>query len=366
MIQIKSINFLILFLVFLSLILSCNDSGSTGDNDNYSESYTLLRYWGTEGTSPGEYLHPVFIDLDNLGYAYVVEWGDAEHSPPSIYPRIHRVNTLNGSFVSWLGTYGTNPEEYQIPYGVTVYNGNIYLADSTNDRILKYDSGGILTSWLGKAEDYSTGWHDYFSTISTLGDDDGQFFSPVDIDFDSEGNMYVAEMGNSRIQKFDTTGNYLGWWGGSEESGAGWHPAGSGLTPKMGSGDGEFMQPLAIAIDKNDFLYVADYFNHRVQKFSSSEGDFLLKWGSLGFYDDTKFFAINGISVDTNCDVYVVDTGMDRIKKFNSSGDLITAWGEHGTDPGQFNGPIGIDIDTDGTVYIVDCDNHRIQVFEQQ
>ena len=85
----------------------------------------------------------------------------------------------------------------QFPYGVAVdSSGNVYVADSANNRIQKFNSSGyFITKW------------------GSLGSGDGQFFSPGGVAVDSSGNVYVADSMNARIQKFDIAGNFITKWG---------------------------------------------------------------------------------------------------------------------------------------------------------
>ncbi len=78
---------------------------------------------------------------------------------------------------------------------------------------------------------------------------------------DADGNVYVADQSNQRIQKFTGAGTYLTQWGSN------------------GSGDGQFLGPVAVATDAAGNVYVTD--NQRVQKFTGA-GAYLTQWGSYG------------------------------------------------------------------------------------
>ena len=129
----------------------------------------------------------------------------------------------------------------------------------------------------------------------------------------------------------------------------------------QGTGDGQFSRPLGVAVDSAGNVYVADTTNNRIQKFSST-GTFLVKWGTLGTGDGQFNYPV-GIAVDSSGNVYVVDYGNNRIEKFSSTGTLLAKWGTYGTGEGQFLNPIGIAVDASGNVYVADGDNHRIQKF---
>ena len=132
----------------------------------------------------------------------------------------------------------------------------------------------------------------------TFGSDDGQFITPQGVAVDSYGNVYVADWNNDRIQKFDSSGNFLLKWG------------------SFGSGNGEFFGVDGVAVDSSDNVYVSDG-NDRIQKFDSN-GSFLLEWGTFGS-GDGQFDSPEGVAVDGSGNIYVADTDNHRIQKFSTS-----------------------------------------------
>jgi hypothetical protein len=126
-----------------------------------------------------------------------------------------------------------------------------------------------------------------------------------------------------------------------------------------GKGDGQFDGANGVAVDSSGNVYVADYRNNRIQKFSST---FIIKWGSEG-NGNGEFDGPAGVALDTSGNVYVADYGNNRIQKFNSYGSFITKWGSKGNGNGQFNEPIGVALDTSGNAYVADYRNSRIQLF---
>ena len=127
-----------------------------------------------------------------------------------------------------------------------------------------------------------------------------------------------------------------------------------------GSGEGELDGPAGIAIDSDDHVYVVDQNNNRVQKFDT-EGNHILSWGAEGS-GQGEFNLPWGIAVDSHGDVYVADWRNDRIQKFSGSGEFITAFGESGQGDGQLSRPSGVAVDTDGNIYVADWGNERVQV----
>jgi len=115
---------------------------------------------------------------------------------------------------------------------------------------------------------------------------------------------------------------------------------------------------------------VADAYNFRVQQFSSM-GKFLRKWGSprgLGIPGKWKgwFKVATGTAVGSEGNIYVADFDNHRIQKFSPKGGYITAFGEAGSGAGQFDRPTDVAIDSNGRVYVVDFGNNRIQVFQKE
>lgn len=175
----------------------------------------------------------------------------------------------------------------------------------------------------------------------SLGTQPGKFVSPLQIAVDEDGNIYVNDLGNKRVQKFQSNGDYiLGWGFGGKQPGGFYHPAG-------------------IAVN-DDAVFVADRDLHRIQKFSL-DGEFVLEWGQKGRLGGQLFFP-NDIAVYNNT-LYVVDTGNQRVQAFSTEGKFLSAFGSSGVGEGQFIAPTGIAIDSDGNVYVSDRGNGKIEKF---
>ncbi|MFY9797655.1 MAG: pentapeptide repeat-containing protein [Candidatus Nitrosopolaris sp.] len=177
------------------------------------------------------------------------------------------------------------------------------------------------------------------------GSKDSQFNDPVGVAVDSAGNVYVADEGNNRVQKFDSNGNFIATWGTS------------------GSGNGQFNDPVDVAVDSSGSLYVANKGNNCIQKFDSN-GTFITSWGNSGS-DHGQLSEPVGVTVDHIGNVYVTDPGNNRIQKFSSNGNFIAAWGTLGSSNGQFNDPGGVATDHIGNVYVADTLNNRLHGLRQ-
>ena len=204
-----------------------------------------------------------------------------------------------------------SPSRFHHARGIAVgTNGDLYVVDSGNNRIQRFDKfGRFMHDWGG----FGTG--------------NGQFNSPTGIAIDVHSNfdVYVTDTGNDRVQRFDRNGVFLNAWG------------------ETGRDDGEFDQPKGIAVESDGDILVVDSNNFRIQKFTS-EGDFIRKWGQRGFGDNQFELNISGIAVDSNDDNYVAQGGSQNfdnfcIQKFDPNGNFIKRWGKLGLDPSGFSGP---------------------------
>ncbi len=130
---------------------------------------------------------------------------------------------------------------------------------------------------------------------------------------------------------------------------------------RYGTGDGQFIWPASIDLDRDEQIYVSDENLNRITVLDQ-DGQFLAKWGAPGSGDG----ALNrpaGIAFDAEDNLYVVDSLNNRVQKFTKDGQFLGGWGSEGSGPGQFNKPWGICLDRQGNVYVADWKNDRVQKF---
>jgi sugar lactone lactonase YvrE len=254
---------------------------------------------------------------------------------------------------------------------------NVFVADQANNRVQKFNSGGVFQLKFGSG-----------------GSAAGQFVSAFGVAVDGAGNIYVTDSApgvrtNGYVQKFSSSGAYITGWGagGQFVNGAGGvavdsannvyvaNPEGNRIykftdtgtlitsVGSVGAGNGLLSGPQGVAVDASDNLYVADTGNNRVQVFNSA-GTYVRQFGSAGA-GDGQFNAPIALDVDTSGNVYVADLNNNRTQKFDSAGNFVSTCGgpAAGNSNNEFNGPQGIAVDSAGNVYVGDTNNDRVQKF---
>jgi sugar lactone lactonase YvrE len=207
------------------------------------------------------------------------------------------VTTLAGGDIGFAEGNGIEAK-FGLMRGVAIdSNGNLYVADASNNKIRKITPSGKVTTFAG----------------STKGSDDGvgteaKFNEPAQIAFDPSGNLYVADSYNFKVRKITPTGVVTTL-------------AGSGV---YGFADGigsaaEFRELSGIAVDTGGNVYVSDRSNHRIRKISATGMVTTLAGDYSGYADGAGnaalFYLPDGITVDKNGVLYVADGGNNRIRK---------------------------------------------------
>ena len=255
----------------------------------------------------------------NYYYYKVYAYNLSSASTPSNEVILTGLHLLKFSF----GIFGTGDGELNRPGDVAVDdNGYIYVADSNNNRIQKFDSDG-----------------NYLDQWGSLGAGNGQFNWPYCIEYAPDGFLYVGDWANSRIQIFDTDGNYIDQFS------------------TTGNPGDSF-------IAENGDIYVPEELNHVVRWFDPTYTQ-VLTWGSLGSGDgqfSTPFDI--GASLDGGR-LYVLDVDNDRIQVFTNNGVYLSQFGGFGTAPGQCTDCWGLAVDNNGLVYVTDWSEVMIQIYDE-
>ncbi len=191
-------------------------------------------------------------------------------------------------------------------------------------------------------------------TVLGLGGETELFLEqPRSLALAADGSLYVTDTGNHRILRLSPEGELLDTWGQFAD-----------VIQDQAPG-GTFNEPWGIAVAPDGSVYVADTWNHRIQRFTA-EGEFM---GMFGFFGQAEapeaFWGPRDVVVDEAGRVIVSDTGNKRIVVFSADGLPLGSFGGLGLGLGQLDEPVGIAIGADGRMYVADTWNQRIQVFER-
>lgn len=265
------------------------------------QSLTLL--WQSEFSPDAALGGPVDIAVADDGSVYVTTQGAGA---------IKKFDA-NGKFVTQWGSFGSDPGKFNLATGIAADSqGNVYVCDFTNLRIQKFDSAGqFIAEWPTNpggnpgSLDVDNQGHVYVSIFRTnennlqkyadsgdfltswggTGSEGGQIGGRIeDIAVDKDGNVYVSDSNNYRIQKFDTDGNFLFQIGGER-----------GRT-----GNGTFENPKGVTVDDEGNIYIVD--DYFLQKFDG-QGNFLAQWPAT---EGDLLDHIGFITVDSHGDLYIL------------------------------------------------------------
>jgi DNA-binding beta-propeller fold protein YncE len=201
---------------------------------------------------------------------------------------------------------------YQNPKGLGVDpQGNVWVAQTSFNRLAKYSPQGAFELYLG--------WHvnkngsEKLETCTsecqagTAGAGAGQFNYANYVSVDGNGDVWVTDAGNNRVQELSPTGEYIAQFG------------------SAGSGSGQFSSPQGIAV-ASSLAYVVDGNNNRVEKWNLSVPTYSSSFGALGT-GAGQLSGPQGEAVDSNGNVWVADTANNRVDEFTSAGEFKLAFG---------------------------------------
>ncbi len=262
------------------------------------------------------------INHPEMGLMDILLVSDFEESNIKIFS----INDETINYMTTIGEYGTSTGKFNMPSKAILKDQYIYIADALNHRIQRFN---IFTEEIISWGDFGDG-PGQFGGESLIG---GGYI--LGMTADSDGNIYVADIFNNRVQKFDADGNYITEW--------------------------EASYPSGIAIDQDSNIFTSDPFgNNIIQKFDSN-GVLIKEFGGVGS-ENGQFNLAAGLFIDFNNYLYVADGNNNRIQKFDTDGNFLDKWGELGGDLAQFNQPIDVAVDNDGNIYVADSRNKRVQV----
>jgi DNA-binding beta-propeller fold protein YncE len=177
---------------------------------------SFVTTWGTKGTGIGQFDRPSGIAVGSSGNVYVLDSGNnrvQKFQLASPCPKGTEI-TSGVCFITKWGSHGSANGQFNFSAGIDVdSSGNVFVADSYNNRIQKFKNDGtFLTKW------------------GTFGNKEGQFKIPFGVAVDKSGVVFVVDVDNNRIEKFKNDGGNIRVWG------------------SVGSGNGQFDTHLALML----------------------------------------------------------------------------------------------------------------------
>src|SRR3990170_624495 len=241
---------------------------------------------------------------------------------------------------------------FSFPQNIAIDDlGNVYVTDLGNMRVQKFNNNG-----------------EFLKAWGSSGTGSGQFHSPAGIAV-FNGTVFVVDTQLHNVQKFDLIGKFLSKWGAEgKEQGQFLLPNGIAVSPngefisefgESGTGDGKFVSPIGITIDNKENIFISDPGKNKIFKFDS-KGVYFQSFGP-----NFAGFSImpQGMVTDPSGNLYAVDTGNNRILLLSQEGTTLTSWGSMGIANGQFKTPKDIALDKNGYLFVVDSNGHRIKKF---
>ncbi len=269
---------------------------------------------GEKGDLPGQFNHPLGVSSDANGNIYVSDTGN------------NRVQKFDdrGRLLSFIGGFGWEKEQFQMPVDIFVYNSlDIFVADYQNNRIERYDKDlNWITSYYSNEN-----WEARY-----------QFEFPRSVCLSLHGDFFVVDSQNDRITKFNAS-----------------------FEPELTFGDfdwgqGVLQKPSHIFVSNDDIVYVTDSDAGNIMVYDYY-GNFIRSIG------DSLLKSPKGLCMNEQGHIFVADSELNRIFAFDAEGRLLLQFGALSGKIGGLLEPYDVDVRRN-RLLVADASNHRIQVFE--
>jgi RHS repeat-associated protein len=229
------------------------------------------------------------------------------------------------------GTKGTTNSHFLEPSGAAVdASGNVWIADTGNNRLQEFDTSG-----------------NHLKNVSKFGTGAGQLQRPHGLTVDSAGNIWTADTGNNRLEEFSPTGAFK----------------------QVDLGDPEnfpytaLKEPQGVAIDVEGNAWVADTGNHRIIRYCRSAGTEEFIWSRSAAFGEGQLTSPSGIAIGAEGNVYVTDKVQSTVYEYTHEGNFVRKFGTTGSGNGALKEPTGISTDPAGRVWVADTANNRLEEF---
>ncbi len=288
--------------------------------------------------------------------------------------------TATGRFLGQWGSYGSGPGQFGAVDGIAVSaRGEVYVLDSTHDRVERFSPTGRLLGEWGSAG-HALGQFDF-------GAGEGPDKPPGGGIAVGAGHVYVADSGNDRVVRYDLDGSHPVPWGGGPGSAPGQFSGPRGLTVSQGvvyvadegnhrvqaltldgrplytegtfgKGPAQFVNPFGV-VAHGQHVYVVDDNNNRIAVLTRALHP-LGEWSGEGG-DHLSY--IRAAAVDAAGRIYIADTGNERIVAFDDSGHGLLRFGTPGITPGQLIAPLAVATDRSGQVLVGETFGSRSPIY---
>jgi uncharacterized protein (TIGR03437 family) len=303
--------------------------------------------------------YPTGIATDSSGNLYIMDLGNNRVRKVTASTGI--ISTIAGNgLIGYTGDGGPAIDAaFNYPEGLAVdSSGNVYVCDQNSAVIREISTTGTIATVAGNGQ-YGYSGDSGPATKAAL-------LSPTGVAFDASGNMYIADSGNQRIRRVNSSGIITSVAGTGTAGFSGDGAAASAAT---------FNNPIGIALDSSGAIYVADEDNNRVRRFVVG-GDVATFAGTATSIGDggpapqAVLVSPSSVAIGPGGNLFISDSSANRIRKVTPSGTISTVAGNGQTGGSGNNGPAtsaalntpyGVAVDSAGDLYIADGGNNEIR-----
>jgi len=208
------------------------------------------------------------------------------------------------------------------PYGVAIKDGVLYVVDIRGPGYALFD--------LKKKK---------FDVV--YGSFSGKMKKPINISIDTDGTKYITDTIRSIVLVYDDKNKFI----------------------KV-IGNGSDFKPSDVLVVGNK-LFITDIKNHRIVVLDKTTDQQLYTIGSVGSKEGELFYPTN-LALGPDNYLYVSETGNFRVQKFTLDGKFVKSFGKVGTGLGQFARPKGVAVDRDGRIHVVDAAFENVQIINSE
>lgn len=229
---------------------------------------TPIFKFGKEGTGKGQFMFPYGIAGDKDGNIYVTD----------LYNGNISIMDKKGKFIRYFKEKDQKHKVIKAPGGLRIIKDKLYVTDIEKSKVFVFDLAGKLLLKIGKP-----------------GENDGELRAPNAVTADRDGNIYVVDTGNQRVEIFNNKGKFKSSFNGSDD----------------GKGSSSLVNPRGIGIDSNGTIYLVNNLTHYIYGFDAY-GKKKFQFGGMGD-ENEQFYLPNGLFVDDTDHIYITDTLNQRV-----------------------------------------------------